>query len=47
MRNVRKGSGGFFGGVDAEEVNGAIQSTGIQRYSEPGREFSASLTYNF
>ncbi|WP_340680178.1 TonB-dependent hemoglobin/transferrin/lactoferrin family receptor [Paraglaciecola sp.] len=38
VRNVRAGSGGFFGGVTGD---------GIDRYSEPGRQFSAQVSYSF
>ncbi|WP_416306172.1 TonB-dependent hemoglobin/transferrin/lactoferrin family receptor [Neptunicella sp. SCSIO 80796] len=38
VRNVREGSGGFFGGVAGD---------GIDRYSEPGRQFAANLSYSF
>jgi hemoglobin/transferrin/lactoferrin receptor protein len=38
IRNVRTGSGGFFGGVTGD---------GIDRYSEPGRQFSAQVSYSF
>ncbi|MGB1297510.1 MAG: TonB-dependent hemoglobin/transferrin/lactoferrin family receptor [Psychrobium sp.] len=45
VRNVRPGSGGFFGGVDYDEETGASQ--GIARYSQPGREFVVNLNYRF
>ncbi|MDU0355675.1 TonB-dependent hemoglobin/transferrin/lactoferrin family receptor [Paraglaciecola aquimarina] len=38
VRNVREGSGGFFGGVTGD---------GIDRYSEPGRQFAVTMTYTF
>ncbi|MBE1299459.1 MAG: TonB-dependent hemoglobin/transferrin/lactoferrin family receptor [Alteromonadaceae bacterium] len=38
VRLVREGDGGFFGGVSGN---------GIDRFSEPGREFALNLTYNF
>jgi hemoglobin/transferrin/lactoferrin receptor protein len=38
VRLVREGSGGFFGGVSGD---------GIKRFSEPGREVSASVSYTF
>tara|TARA_R110002167_G_scaffold361999_1_gene580807 strand:+ start:3938 stop:6340 length:2403 start_codon:yes stop_codon:yes gene_type:complete len=38
VRLVREGSGGFFGGVSGD---------GIERFSEPGREVSASVSYTF
>ncbi|MCG7529867.1 TonB-dependent hemoglobin/transferrin/lactoferrin family receptor [Psychrobium sp. MM17-31] len=45
VRNVRPGSGGFFGGVDYDEDTGVSQ--GIARYSQPGREFVVNLNYRF
>jgi len=42
VRLVREGSGGFFGGVDMSEGN-----SGIDRFSQPGREFQINLTYTF
>lgn len=50
VRNVRHGSGGFFGGVDgsvATESEPAVASQGIARYSEPGREIVVNLNYRF
>ena len=50
VRNVRHGSGGFFGGVDgsvATESAPAVASQGIARYSEPGREIVVNLNYRF
>lgn len=38
VRLVREGDGGFFGGVSGD---------GIDRFSEPGREFALNLTYSF
>lgn len=45
VRNVRQGSGGFFGGVDYNAETG--HSSGIGRYSRPGREFVVNLSYRF
>ena len=38
VRNVRDGSGGFFGGVT---------ENGIDRFTQPGRELTLSLNYSF
>jgi len=38
VRHVREGSGGFFGGVSGN---------GIDRFSQPGREFVVNLNYSF
>lgn len=38
VRNIREGSGGFFGGVSGD---------GIDRFTEPGRQFSANIAYRF
>ena len=38
VRNIREGNGGFFGGVTDD---------GIDRFTQPGRQLSASLSYRF
>ncbi len=38
VRNIREGNGGFFGGVSGD---------GIDRFTQPGRQFSANITYIF
>jgi len=53
VKNVRQGSGGFFGGVDATfETNSngndiVTASDGIGRYSESGRSLTININYAF